>query len=119
MDNGILICGNDLSLQRTREIVLKTATLPVSSVLGVSGLDEMLSGPAPELVVLCHTLSAAERAEVVGKIHRYWPTSKTLALTTLAESSDEVEDCDTFDAFLGPKALVDRVRQLTSTAELR
>ena len=116
MPNGILICGNDHRLQQTREIVLKTAHFPVSSVLGVRGVDAALEGPAANLIVLCHSLSIKERDEIISKVNRYWPGSKMLALTTLPGAHD-IEDCEIFEAFRGPKAFVDRVRQLIPLSE--
>ena len=66
-----------------------------------------------DLLILCHTLSAAERHTATALSHGLWPAAKILTLSASHSLSVDgaVELIHISD---GPQALVDRSRQLTA-----
>lgn len=108
MSQRFLVCGNHPTLLATRKLVLEHAGLCVEAVLGVSNLPRNVSGP----LVLCHTLSAFEREEVIHTIRTEHSEARILIVGELdtAEQGDpflfEVSD------FAGTEALVAAAREL-------
>ena len=110
MNKHVLLCGNDGTLLLTREKVLR-AHFPVAVMVGVAGLREKLEADCISLVVLCHSLSLAERNVASGLIRQ---KDETLKILTLRKTAEGVEDDSVgqLEGLAGPEKLIERVRAM-------
>ncbi|MCU1226283.1 MAG: hypothetical protein JWQ42_4376 [Edaphobacter sp.] len=73
----ILLAGNDFRLLGTRAAVLgKTGASVVCC--SASETREIIRTEKFDLVVLCHTLSDQEAAQIIDIVRRHWPQTRTL-----------------------------------------
>ena len=109
----ILISGRDESLLATRELILEKAGYRVTTTL--LPLESVTAASKVRLLLLCHTLSAAERARDLAEIAAAFPNVKTICF----RASDSVrKDCDAkIDSHKGPQEML-RVVQLALHDEL-
>ena len=78
----VLIYGNDAGLLRTRGWLLAKAGFLVEQASSLAEMEKKAVGHRPDLLVLCHTLSGKECAEVEQIATQSQPCIKTLALLT-------------------------------------
>jgi hypothetical protein len=76
---GILAVGKDLSLLLTRAAVLRGAGAEVD-VATPARLEAMMESRRYGLLVLCHTLSPAERAAITEMVGQRWSGVRVLQL---------------------------------------
>ena len=118
MEPRILICGNDIRLLETREIVLKTAFQHVTSALGVRALEDELGRSPTDLIVLCHSLGEDERRGVQKLVNEKWPASQMLVLAGVLGAAPPHGTGEQLSIYDGPRALLDRVRQMVAGVKL-
>lgn len=68
-------------LLATRQMLLERAGINVQTALGLAGLVDITA----EELVLCHTLSEAERIEAIGSVRSYRPGARVLVLLDNAD----------------------------------
>ena len=105
--SSILVLGNDLTLLETRASVLKTAGYNVEA--SRAG-EEMPSMRAVDLLIVCHTLSEAERTAVLRTASAQHPPTNTLCLTPTKGSLEGVVNL--FNSYDGPGRLLETVEKL-------
>ena len=81
--SSVLIFGHDSSLLKTRCWMLEQRGLRASTATTLADLRECLKANPFTVLVLCHTLSAAECAEAVAIAHIAQPWPATIALTNV------------------------------------
>ncbi|MGI4758757.1 MAG: hypothetical protein ACRYGF_18150 [Janthinobacterium lividum] len=111
-NNHILICGRDPDLLRTREMVLRSAGHRVSVTLQPIGQAPDLD--SVELLIVCHTLSAAERQRDLSTLASSISKAKALCLVPHAGGATG-DDTFVLDSFAGPKKMLEVVKELVCT----
>ena|SRR5438067_1039952 len=116
----IVMLGHDEHLLATRQWVLQTRGYRVITSNDASILQSLPLMPPVQLLVLCHTLSAAERADAGAAARIRWPGVKSLMLTaepSRAPSGILGQLLHTMD---GPARLLSMVTELVgSSTELQ
>ena len=105
--SSILVFGRDPALLDTRALVLKQAGYKVRAL---SSWNEVPTTELVDLMILCHSLTEAERNTILRSSAAQWPTAKRLAMTPLGGSVEGMAEF--FNSFEGPAKLVERVRSL-------
>jgi DNA-binding response OmpR family regulator len=77
----ILLAGEDLRLLGTRAAVLGKTGAEVACCSALEARN-ILERECFDLVVLCHTLTDIESAELTGIIHRRWPDARILTVVS-------------------------------------
>ena len=107
-ETHILICGRDAKLLCTRRLVLRSAGYHVSTTL--HNIEKTPDLESVKLLVVCHTLSSAERHKALSTFAERGPGAKALCLVP---SSGEVrEGVCTLDSFAGPRKMLEVVKRL-------
>ena len=110
-NNHIMICGRDLELLKTRQMVLQSAGHHVSVTLDPIGKAADLG--SVELLIVCHTLSATERKVDLSTLAGSISKAKVLCLVPNAGGATEV-DTYLLDSFAGPRKMLEFVKELVS-----
>ena len=113
MQKQVLLYGKDPLILEIRGFLLKFSGFSVSRVSDLQTLATLAETSQVDLLILCHTLSAAERHTATALSHGLWPAAKILTLSASHSLSVDgaVELIHISD---GPQALVDRSRQHTA-----
>lgn len=111
--SSILVFGRDLALLDTRALVLKQAGYKVKAF---SSWEEAPETEAVDLMILCHSLTEAERTTILRSAAAQWPSARKLAMAPLRGSVEGM--AEVFNSFEGPAKLVERVRNLLSGRQL-
>jgi len=77
---SILMVGHDAHLLETRQWVLEGLGYRVLTIQHQTELDRIPLTPEIALIVLCHTLSAKERANAIAHASSRWPGVQKVAL---------------------------------------
>ena len=112
MVKKLLMCGVDLPLLTTREAVLRHNNFETSAAYGLDSLTAGIAGGAIDLVILCHTLSEQDQVLAMSLIREHQPSAKILVLTT--SGTKEFAGCASLNTDEGPRALIEKARQLTT-----
>ena len=80
----LLMFGHDEALMETRKWVLQSRGYRVVTVENLAGISAMSATTPVALILLCHTLSAAESETAVLLAHSRWPDAPHLALTEMS-----------------------------------
>jgi DNA-binding NtrC family response regulator len=108
----ILLTGSDSRLLATRAAVLSKTG---ATVVFYSAIDtlEVLNRDSFDLVVLCHSLTLAESAVIVDKVHQKIPGTKILMVTSDLDRC-ELNENGKIDAtsIPEPAQLIARVKEL-------
>ena len=109
MQSTIILCGSDPSLLMTRQMLLERQGLRVTTLLGISLLDEA----AGEVLVLCYTLTRRDQMIAVERYRSRFPQGKVLLL---GRDRPEVScpECQTLPAYCGPRSFVEKVGSLVA-----
>jgi hypothetical protein len=113
---SIVMLGRNAHLLESRKWALQSRGYRVHAVAHPAGLDEVPQTPPVALLVLCHTLSARERAETIARASARWKDVKKLLLmrdssTTPSAVVGQVER--TLDV---PAGLLNKVTELVGQA---
>src|SRR5438270_6770615 len=76
----VLIFGHDKSLLETRQWVLQTRGYKVIVVQDLGAIESLPSTRRVDLLLICHSVAAAEREVAIAKVGRRWPGVRHLAL---------------------------------------
>jgi hypothetical protein len=96
----ILLAGQDPRLLATRAAVLEKVGARVVSC-NVLEAPQALESEVPDLVVLCHSLTADEAERIADRAHRHSGKTRVLMVTSDL-SGERVGDEAKFDAFSLP-----------------
>ena len=116
---SILVFGRDARLLETRQWVLETAGFRVLVALEPCQLCELVVSQSWDLLLLCHSLSSAERQEAVATAKSAKPEMRYLIITaqTPIHTIGHLEA--TVSCFDGPMALIVAIRRLIYSNEGR
>ena len=102
----ILVYGRDRKLLETRCLVLESTGGTVHATTKILEAERILRDEHPDLLVLCYTLTAADRAEILESAQQFCPGIRTLVLT--ADGQPETGHGD-HDIFTGTRAFKAKV----------
>ena len=112
---SILIYGNDATLLDTRQWVLESAHFRVTTTSALPSALAALTEKAPDLLVLCHTLSADERNSINAALAALKLPAKTLTFSPTHRTIDRAEILgEVVDGFEGPHGLIAAAKRLLS-----
>ena len=112
---NILLFGLDHSLTHTRGLLLSRAGFKVRAVENLADFELKGDLLAPDVVVLCHTLSVEECARALELAEARWPTTRRLVLTTGTTPIPERAQRDAMEAAVGPGMLIAQVLHLAGS----
>jgi len=105
----ILSTGRDLATIKLRNAVLAMAGYEVVSPATIEEVPDMCAREPFDLVVLGHSITRAERVEVIRNI-RAVCSVPILSLYTAPGTRDRLADCEV-NALEGPEALLQTMRE--------
>ena len=108
----VLVYGNDPLLLRTRVMVLEGAGLPILAAVADSEAQALLLRQGVGLVILCHSLSEAERSSFSEYVEKHRPTVPVLVLTARTAFPMEQIHGTILSIYEGPARLVQTVKSI-------
>jgi len=109
---SVLVFGRDDQLVYTRSLILERAGFRVHTASSIPDLQQLLSEPAMDVMVLCHSLSHQDCDEALLLAHEHWPDIQTIALVTGSSDCGSTFTDSMMQASEGPARLIDTVRNL-------
>jgi DNA-binding NtrC family response regulator len=113
---SILIYGRDAALLETRRLLLESAGFTVATALELAAITQLLSGPAFDLSLLCHTLSHDERETLMSVAQRVRPEMKFIVMSAPGVAQGDSGRHSVVDVFDGPEKLVNKVKSMVGVA---
>ena len=104
----ILLCGNDVALLHSRRRLLEASGYEVTVEL-FTGQNPTGCTPKPDLLLLCHTLTAEGAARTILRSHLLWPGVRTQLLESPSAFSTGVH---------GPARLLAAVAELVGCGDM-
>ena len=101
-----ILCGNDQQLLQSRASVLRTVPIRAFITHGLSELESFVAEEAPELVVLCHSLSREEQRQAFVWVQSRYTSAKVIVLTSGLETQASSLGFN-LNSSQGPQALVE------------
>jgi DNA-binding NtrC family response regulator len=112
MAHSILSVGNDNLLLSVRSSVLRAAGYSVQTCANTSEAFELASAGDFDLVVICHSVPARERSQLIKAIKAEKPSTKILAVRIDGELATGVDA--SIHSLDGPHALLRAVEAAIS-----
>ena len=113
LTSSILLYGHDATLLETRRWVLETARFKVVTAVALPAVLTLMTQGSPELLVLCHTLTADERGAAIAAAAALRPPVKTLSFCTTRQAiGEEGIQGATVDSFAGAIGFIAAARGL-------
>ena len=112
---SILSIGRDTELLRLRSAILRQAGYLVTETSDPHVAVSTFLKNAPDVVVLCHTLSSQQKTILIHDIHAFKPHTSILSLE--AEHSDVNADA-VISSMDGPKTMLAAVAGLVRRASV-
>lgn len=109
---SILIYGRDPYLLGTRRLVLESSGHRVWAIEEISEMDRIASDEAIDLLILCHSLSAAQCSSALAVGRGRWPSAQSLILTVGEWGSSDQSVGQSFDVGGGPAKLIAAVDRI-------
>ena len=107
---SVLVFGRDHQLVHTRGLILEKAGFRVRTAASVPDIQQLLSEPIMDVMVLCHSLSPQDCDEAVALTHERWPNLQTIALTSGSRDCGSESADAVMAASDGPAKLIHAVR---------
>jgi hypothetical protein len=108
--HGILICGRDVTLLNTRCWVLERAGFKVRTTRDIGEVRRLAVESSVDLILLCHTLSPAEREKAMQSAAEAARIKKLLFFAHAGPGHEDAAG-HVVDPFDGPKGLIHAVQQ--------
>jgi DNA-binding NtrC family response regulator len=108
---SVLVFGRDYRLAHTRSLILEKAGFRVRTASSVPDLQQLLSEPSMDVMVLCHSLTTQDCADAWIITHERWPQIQTIALVTGSADCGSQSADTVMDAIDGPVKLITAVRR--------
>ena len=116
--NGILQFGRDAGLLQTRSLVLNMDGFRSDCVNTLPELKTCLAARPYQLLVLCHSLSAAEMSVGIALGAAFLPEIRLLALQKYAAGASDHPFTQVLHIHSGPDGLRSAVRALATSTEI-
>ncbi len=113
--NGILLFGRDLGLQQTRSLLLSKNGFRTECVNTPSRLKACLASQPCELLVLCHSLSEAEKSCGISLASAFLPEVKLLELRKMSAGASAHPFVQVLHMTSGPEELLSVVHTLVES----
>jgi hypothetical protein len=110
MQPKILLVGKDIPLLASRSLLIEDAGLPACKA-ATPALMTPLDCEDVAVAVLCHTLSSAEKRQVIEAIRQYSPNSMMVHVLK-GYSANELPEHASTTVIDGPVQLISVVREL-------
>jgi DNA-binding NtrC family response regulator len=107
---SVLVFGRDYQLVITRSLILEKAGFHVRTATSVPDIQQLLSEPTMDVMVLCHSLSPQDCDEALLITHQRWPNMQTVALVSGSSSCGSEAADAIMEATEGPAKLINAVR---------
>ena len=108
----ILVYGRDARLLETRSWVLQQAGFRVLCVMDLAEMEALVLTEPVRVLVLCHTLSEAERVDALRASARLRPTVQRMVMTANALTVPDEGQEETLSVYDGPRKLIQSVERL-------
>ncbi|HSY37412.1 MAG TPA: hypothetical protein VK814_16790 [Acidobacteriaceae bacterium] len=108
---SVLVFGHDYQLVHTRSLILEKAGFHVRTAHSLPDLQQLLSEPSIDVMLLCHSLTIEECAEALTLTHQRWPQIQTIALVSGSSDCASASADATMEATEGPAKLISAVRR--------
>ncbi len=108
---SVLVFGRDDQLVHTRCLILEKAGFRVHTAASIPDLEQLLSQPTMDVMVLCHSLSPQDCDEALILTHERWPRLQTIALVSGSSNCGSEFADAVIETAEGPAKLVTAVRQ--------
>jgi len=115
----ILLYGVDPSLLATRHLILERSGFVVRSTDDVGHATKLIEQRAADLIVVCHTVAAAEAEDLLALAQTVRPVMKTVVLIAANPSWIPGTADGLLVALDGPSALLATVKVALEAAEAR
>jgi DNA-binding NtrC family response regulator len=108
---SVLVFGRDYQLVHTRGLILEKAGFRVRTASSLPDIQQLLSEPAMDVMLLCHSLSTQECNEALVLTHERWPRIQTIALVSGSSDCGSQSVDTVIEATDGPAKLITAVRK--------
>ena len=109
---SILAFGRDTRLLQTRQWVLESAGFRVLAVRELGGVCELVVSQSFDLLLLCHSVTSAERHEAIAAAQSAQPNMRYLSMTKQTPLQAVRQRDATISCFEGPGALIAAINRL-------
>lgn len=108
----ILHFGKDRSLLSSRGLILQRTGVPVECCEDLPKVDALLNRRTRGLLVLCHSSTQADRAEMLSRVQSQPGLKSLLVARNAFESYLMTGEIETLSPLAGPQGLVKRAAAL-------
>jgi DNA-binding NtrC family response regulator len=106
---SVLNVSSDLALLNTRTAILEIAGIRATAAANVRTAVRAIQDEVFNAVVLCHTVNAKDRAEIVREARKVTPKVRVIEVFKISSAGD-ADIC--VDSHAGPEALIATLRHL-------
>jgi DNA-binding response OmpR family regulator len=107
---SVLVFGRDHQLVHTRSLILEKAGFHVRTAASLPDIQQLLSQPSMDVMLLCHSLSRQECDEALIMTQERWPLIQTIALVSGSSDCGSSSADAVMEASDGPAKLISAVR---------
>jgi len=108
---SVLVFGRDFQLVYTRSLILQKAGLQVHTATSLPDIQQLLSEPTIDVMLLCHSLSSHDCTEALNIVHERWPNIQTIALVSGHSGCGSDSANAVMETTEGPAKLIRAVRR--------
>ncbi len=108
---SVLVFGHDDQLVHTRSLILEKAGFHVRTASSLPDIQQLLSEPTMDVMLLCHSLSPEDCDEALLLTHERWPNIQTIALVSGSSDCGSDSTDAVMEATDGPARLISTVRK--------
>jgi DNA-binding NtrC family response regulator len=108
---SVLVFGRDYQLVHTRGLILEKAGFQVRTASSLPEIQQLLSKPTMDVMLLCHSLSPQDCAEALIITHERWPRIQTIALVSGSSGCGSKSADTIMEASEGPAKLISAVHR--------
>jgi DNA-binding NtrC family response regulator len=108
---SVLVFGRDHQLVHTRSLILEKAGFRVRTASSLPDIQQLLSEPTMDVMLLCHSLSIQECADALTITHERWPRIQTIALVSGSSDCGSKSVDTVIEVTEGPAKLISAVRK--------
>ena len=112
MSSAIVICGTDLSLLGTRQRILQVSGYEVLATDKPYEIPLLVQEHPLNALILCYSLTFEQQLLAIMSLRRYRYAAKSIVLVKSDRRAIPDGASISFSTSLGPKALVQTLRQL-------
>jgi DNA-binding NtrC family response regulator len=108
---SVLVFGRDYQLVHTRSLILEKAGFHVRTASSLPDIQQLLSEPSIDVMLLCHSLTTQDCDQALIITHDRWPQIQTIALVSGSSDCGSQSVDTVLEATEGPAKLISAVRR--------